>query len=319
MNRRTVLEALGLGALVIASPKIISFFNDDGKIKTVVDATEETDIANDSLGIDVTACYRNLIERINYVSTAQQEAKSNDIALFADLHFYFPSFYRSCRPNSGGVMLEQFIDDLNRRGIKHLINLGDLICQGSQGDISYARNAEILGSILRSFNGEIHHVIGNHDIAKLNTEEFITKIGGDYSQYSPERGYSYGFDVNDRHFVVLDPYFDMSNPERCRGTNWRYRSGSWFAPAQLEWLEDELRDNPKSIVLMHENLYDEFICNAWAVREIMERNGVLQVFNGHWHSGTKASVNGINYLGVPSFIQHGSAHYILHSSQIISK
>jgi 3',5'-cyclic AMP phosphodiesterase CpdA len=139
-----------------------------------------------------------------------------------------------------------------------------------------------------------YETIGNHDSKKNNVvrQKVVEKQGNTY----------YSFDVNDVHFVVLDPY----------------TAGLVAAPDldanQLNWLEKDLAKLPEDayiIIAMHvqpdanantdrsSKLGEE---SSAKLAAILKNKNVLAIMHGHWHTLNKAVWNGIDVVIPAGFV-----------------
>jgi 3',5'-cyclic AMP phosphodiesterase CpdA len=139
-----------------------------------------------------------------------------------------------------------------------------------------------------------YEALGNHDCKKNNVvrQRVAQKQGNTY----------YSFDVNDVHFVVLDPY----------------TAGLVAAPDldanQLDWLEKDLAGLSKDayiIIAMHiqpdadantdrsSKLGDE---SSAKLAAILKNKNVLAIMHGHWHTLNKAVWHGIDVISPAGYV-----------------
>ncbi len=179
-----------------------------------------------------------------------------------------------------------------------LINLGDITESGKayQWDDTNAPDyASYLQTIKKLMPGcPTYEVLGNHDSKKGNTvrQMVAEKFGKTY----------YSFDVNDVHFVALDPY----------------TAGLVAAPdlnaEQLDWLAKDLAklsSNTYIILAMHvqpdananfdrtSRLGDE---SSAKLADILKNKNVLAIMHGHWHKLNAAVWNGIDVISPAGFV-----------------
>jgi len=148
-----------------------------------------------------------------------------------------------------------------------------------------------LKTINREFSAvckDRHYVLGNHCVDTLNKEEFLGSVGQEKSYYSFDRG---GI-----HFIVLDSCF-RSDGEPYGRKNFQW-TDTYIPPAELEWLEADLRTNEfPVIVFAHQRLdvsTNHGVKNNADTRKILESNGkVLAVFQGHSHQNDLKEIGGM--------------------------
>lgn len=175
-----------------------------------------------------------------------------------------------------------------------VIELGDVIDSGASLDAE----KEHLRRIIREFPGKRHFVLGNHCVDNLTKPEFL-EIVGQKSSY-------YGFDVNGYHFVVLDACFTSEGlPYGRKNSKW---TDANIPPAEVEWLQADLRETPhKVVVFLHQRLDVEppyGVRNAPEIRKLLAESGkVLAVLQGHYHKGDLKEIDGIHYCTLKAMIE----------------
>ncbi len=122
---------------------------------------------------------------------------------------------------------------------------------------------------------------GNHDI----WSDLSEKLFRNYSGHPPH----YSFDYQQAHFTILD----------------NSRSDQ-FSPAELAWLETDLRAHekqPVKFVISHRPswLLDILLKNPHnAVHQLSKKYGVQYVISGHVHQMIYSNFEGVTYLSMPS-------------------
>jgi alkaline phosphatase len=180
-----------------------------------------------------------------------------------------------------------------------VVELGDLI----DGTDSVEVEKGHLRRIAREFAaipGQHHCVVGNHCVNNLTKPEFLGIIGQEKSFYS--------FDANGYHFVVLDACFTSDGVPYGRKKVHIKWGDAAIPPAELEWLQADLRQSPhKSIVFAHQclDVIPPFgVKNGPAVRKLLEESGkVLAVLQGHWHRGNYQELGGIHYCTLKAVVE----------------
>ncbi len=184
----------------------------------------------------------------------------------------------------------------------------------SLGDFAHAipRN-EVFARRFASSESPAYHVLGNHDMDKVDKKSAVAFL----SMPSPY----YSFDMCGYHCVVLDP-----NNIYSEGGFLDYEKGNYFKVSrdrisfindeQCEWLEDDLREtNLPTLLFSHQDL-GRSIPNGAAVMRILERENeccgfrkILACFNGHHHLDYCREKNGIHYFGINSvsYLWHNEA------------
>lgn len=190
----------------------------------------------------------------------------------------------------------KLIDQMNHCDL--VINLGDLIHDEEKGRdlITYSEGISFFTTTKR-----VEHVIGNHDLRNLSMENIGRFIKRDKEYFS--------FDHNGYHHIILG------------GTRKEPRGPHYIEEEQLQWLENDLKNNNlQTIVYCHfpldnqdfsENYYFKgrpdggSISNRGFVRPILEKSGkVVAVFNGHTHFFHEEIIKDIIYITIPSFSEN---------------
>ncbi|MDD4903338.1 MAG: metallophosphoesterase [Candidatus Bipolaricaulis sp.] len=232
------------------------------------------------------------------------------IGIVTDVHVHDTN-----SPNEHKVMtgyearLEAFVTAMVAWPADAVVSLGDLVngvfVMGAElGDP--ARIPALLDravSLLRSFPGPIHYVLGNHDVYNLSKSQFLVGTA------SP--GTYYSFDLGAYHVVILDAQFNKTGQD--------YEHVSWMVQgtipaAELEWLRADLAATRKpTVVCVHQPLDVSFamlaggppISNAPEVRAALVASGqVIAVFQGHTHDSTHTVMDGIHYITFAGMVDH---------------
>lgn len=238
------------------------------------------------------------------------------IGIIADLHLPKKEF--PPRPEPGKrpepvpddpttVKAKAFYEKAKTKKYDFVINLGDLVDCGDDGEASYM-TAYMFSRSLISTTVNTYYVLGNRD---------CTCIPKDLMLHCNETlGGAYYFIRDGVLFVALDPNYS------CDGKPYEPGSGDWtdsYVPeAQLEFLKKKLSrsDFKYAVILCHQRL-DMFmdglehmdphvVGNADAVRKIIEDSGkVALVLQAHYHSGDDVVQNGIRYFTQPALFKTG--------------
>ena len=185
--------------------------------------------------------------------------------------------------------LKAFIAAASDKDLDFIIQLGDF-CR------PYDYNHAFL-SIWNSYQGEKHHVIGNHDMDGGFTREKVIAYLGSPAKY-------YSFEKNGYHLIVLDGNDQNPSPDKASGY------ARYIGNEQKEWLKDDLKStNSPCILFSHQSFEntDQGIENQIEIREILESenrrsgfNKVIACFSGHHHIDYATSINGIYYIQINS-------------------
>ncbi len=229
------------------------------------------------------------------------------IGLLTDVHYAdkTASGERAFRDSIG--KMREAVKDL--KGADFLIELGDLI----DGADTIEEEKAYLGTIARElagFQGERHHVLGNHCVWSLTKEELLAGVGARAARYSFDRG--------DFHFVILDSCF------RADGAPYGRKNNDWtdasLPAAEQEWLKADLAATKlRSLVFIHHRLD---VATSYAIREAAKVRGILAasgkvraVFQGHNHVNDHHELDGIHYVTLTAMVEgkgvENGAHGIL--------
>ena len=188
------------------------------------------------------------------------------------------------------------VDLMNAEKVDFLIELGDFKDQDEKpseaSTLTYLRAIE---QVFAGFRGPRYHVLGNHDTDSITKEQFqsvVENAGIDRSRTW------YSFDRAGFHSVVLDANFRGDMVPYSRGDfDWRDAN---IPPAEVEWLERDLKAAPRPVVVFVHQRLDEGaegnIGNRAAVRRVLQDSGkVILVMQGHIHQGDYQQLGGIHY------------------------
>ncbi|MBJ6368793.1 metallophosphoesterase family protein [Snuella sedimenti] len=189
--------------------------------------------------------------------------------------------------HDGEQRLQVFINEAKKRNPDFIIQMGDF-CR------PYDHNKPFL-NIWNSFNGDKHHVIGNHDMDGGFSREQVKAFWEMPANY-------YSFDKQGVHFVILDG--NDQNPKPWKGYN-RY-----IGKAQQEWLKADLtKTKQPTVVFSHQTLEleDGGVANLKEIQKILEEANknagfkkVMCCISGHHHTDFMTQINGIYYVQINS-------------------
>ncbi len=136
------------------------------------------------------------------------------------------------------------------------------------------------------------------DILREFNPEF--KFEKPYYSFIPKKGYK---------VIVLDSIIDD-----------RLTSNGYIYPEQLQWLDNELKNSQKDVVLifLHVPLLEPFpspghkMKNETEVRNIIEKyKNPIGVFTGHYHAAKITQINNILYVSTPSLVSYPNAFRVI--------
>ncbi|MCX6803225.1 MAG: metallophosphoesterase [Candidatus Diapherotrites archaeon] len=222
--------------------------------------------------------------------------------IIADIHFgpeaYWNEVLRKINKNVI-FMLGSFVEEMNTK-VKpdFVIVLGDLI--EDENEENDKKNITYIVNLFTKLNCPVYYAAGNHDLMNISESDLV-KLFNQKSLY-------YSFDSDNMHFVVLySKRIEKGNVQ--------------IIPAQLKWLEKDLKNNSKkSIIFVHHGLAEQdlkgnpwfegrpevcLIRNREEVRKVLENSkNVLAVFNAHLHWDKKHIHNNIPYFTIQSLVEN---------------
>jgi len=222
------------------------------------------------------------------------------IAFISDVHIgpsgYHKGIQRKLTENAEPY-LNKFVERFSKtKNIVFAVQLGDLI---QDSDLETDRTNYQKGiTIFNKSPKSVHHVVGNHELVNLSTEEIQQTLGLESLYYS--------FDLGHYHFVIL--FSHVRFPET---------PGGIITDNQLVWLQKDLAiTNKSTFVFTHQSLADQDLTgNPWfegypedclvenrvEVRRLLNASGkVAAVVNGHLHWNHVDWHDGIPYITVQS-------------------
>ena len=231
----------------------------------------------------------------NALAEKDNNSETVSFGVVTDLHYADKDMRNNRYYRDSFEKLTECIERFNKLNPDFIIELGDFIdANEKEIEIGYLKKID---SMFRSFKSDRYYVMGNHDIATLSKEEFLSITGASGKYYS--------FDYGSFHFIVLDGNYNEDGSEYNAG-NFIWTETYIHAPQQ-EWLKKDLeKAHDKTVfVFVHQKLDDKpgdrenlhRVNNAPEVRKILEKVGnVRAVIQGHDHSGGYCIMNGIQYV-----------------------
>lgn len=187
---------------------------------------------------------------------------------------------------------------------------GDLITDGFQSSAAAVEHRwDEYMSMHDSLDGEVHAVIGNHDLVAALPEDgtepsadpravFRERLGIDRTYYS--------FDIRGYHVILLDSIHVSGPGSKYQGLIW---------PEELQWLREDLREVPADqpiILALHIPLLTTFyqatkgstaaapasrvVVNNLEVLEAFRNHNLVLVLQGHLHVAEHMNWQGINFV-----------------------
>lgn len=223
------------------------------------------------------------------------------IAFISDTHIGPTGFFKGVRrklTEYAEPFLEEFALHVRHAGhYNALLQLGDLIEDETpaQDRANFAKGM----SLLAQCGVPAHHIIGNHDTARLDAGELLTLLN--------RPSHFYAFDVAGVHVVVLHTL---------------QQEGRIVLPEkQVAWLRDDLAATSlPTLVCSHHSFADQdlrgnpwfegapsscLVNNRAEVRTLLRDAGnVIAVVNGHLHWNHVGWHAGIPYITVQSAVEN---------------
>lgn len=228
------------------------------------------------------------------------------IGLFADSHESDkPLAAKTRRPDLSYEKIRLAMEEFRKEQVDKVICLGDLVdhcVNRSDNEREFLR----LSKMIRSFELPFYCIRGNHDCASFLEDEFYRISSFDTLPFAERHG--------NLAFIFLNTcYHEDGTPYLPGHIDW---TNSALMPDQLEKLRATLSDPSvcEAIVFMHQRLYPDDdirykIKNSEEIRDVLEKSGkVNQVYCGHYHHGSTATLNGITYFTLPAMCE-GERNY----------
>ena len=219
------------------------------------------------------------------------------IAFVSDIHSGPETV--ECRPGREALpLLERFIDIAREERADAIIDLGDRV--NNTDHAADLGNLEAVASAFASSGIKAYHVIGNHDVHFLTTDDNVRVLGLPAPYYS----------------AVLDGFrlIFLDTSEVLEGG----RGG--ISSAQMDWLASELSqdDGLVPLVFSHHPLClqdqrgnpffvnhpDEYsVAERDLIADIIGRGRVPVCFSGHTHWMYTCRADGTSFLCLPSLLE----------------
>ena len=204
-------------------------------------------------------------------------------------------------------LLDDVVSQINETpDIDFVMFTGDLI------DKSYEKELTAVLPHVEKLKYPWYFVFGNHDpcvggyltkklyidILRNHNKNFTTTKP--YYSFVPQKGYK---------VIGLDSIIDT-----------RITSNGQIDAEQLKWLDEELKNSKKDIVLifLHVPIIEPFpseghrLLNAGEVQAVIEKyNNPIAVFQGHYHANKITQHNNVLYVSSPALVSYPNAFRII--------
>ena len=252
---------------------------------------------------------------------AQFDEIALKIGIVTDAHYAEKGTVGNRHYQDSVLKMDATVDVFNEHQLDFAVFMGDLI-DGHVSAEADLKNMSIIEAPFSRFKGDRHYVLGNHDLLKLEKDQFIEHCGAKKPYYS--------FDQQEYHFVILDACFNPDNSDYKAGNfNW---TESYVSKEELAWLEADLQQTSyPTVVFVHQRLDDENshygVKNAPVVRDILQQSQVVMaVLQGHNHIWDYRAISGIHYFSLLALVEgaglennaystlslHKDRHIVLH-------
>lgn len=187
-----------------------------------------------------------------------------------------------------------------------ILCLGDFIDDGGDRDANIAHTERLIARI-RAAGIPFYTLMGNHDCHAFTREEFSALTGGAVPPFVLRDGGT--------ALIFLDAGYSDNGEIYAPGKiDWK---NCYLPPEQLAQLRETLADPAveNAYIFVHQNLdpgvqVDHIIRNAADARAVIAESGkVRTVYQGHYHPGHEAVIDGIPYITLPAMCVGEENHY----------
>ena len=184
------------------------------------------------------------------------------------------------------IALDRATAAINAQKADVIIAGGDLITDGFQNAAqTVAHRWDAYMKLHRSIDGEVHPVIGNHDLVAAIPYDGSTPSKDPRAIYRDKMGFAqtyYSFDALGHHFIILDSIHVTYDELNYEGRIWL---------EQMEWLKEDLAKTPKGtpiVLCIHIPLLTTFFAATEGAttaslrsRVVVNNVEVLELFKEH--------------------------------------
>lgn len=204
-------------------------------------------------------------------------------------------------------LLEDAVNQIN-----NMTDLNFVMLTGDQVNVPYEKQLKGFLSYADKIKTPWYFAFGNHDrcvggyltkklyldIVGAHNENF--KFDKPYYSFVPRKGYK---------VIVLDTIIEE-----------RVTSNGEISKTQLEWLDNELNESQKDVVLifMHVPIVEPFpsnghkLLNAGAVQGVIEKyKNPIGVFSGHYHAMKIRQNGNVLYVSSPALVSYPNAFRVV--------
>lgn len=223
------------------------------------------------------------------------------LGLFTDPHYCTKDV--TCgtrRPVLSYGKIREAMDAFRDARVDLVVCLGDLMDDCGSPEANTQKLREV-SALIRSYGIPFYCLMGNHDCGDFARADFDRDTGGSYPPFVHRDG--------GKTLLFLDAnYLDAGSPYDAENLDW---TNAFLPDDQVERLRDELarEETAEAYVFLHQNLdpgveRHHIIRNAETVRAILRDSGkVKTVFQGHYHPGHDAVIDGIRYHTLPAMCE----------------
>lgn len=225
------------------------------------------------------------------------------LGLFTDPHYCDKDVTcRTRRPVLSYGKIREAMEAFVREGVDFVLCLGDIIDKCDDPQVNIEKTKEI-ADLIHSYSLPFYSLMGNHDAHVFTRREFNELVNGS-SLPSP-----ISITVCGKELILLDANYNDDGSSYVPGeVDWK---NTYIPEEQLHAREQKLNEPTvtEAYVFMHQNLdpevqKDHIVRNAEAVREMIRASGkVKAVFQGHYHKGHEAVIDGIPYHTLPAMCE----------------
>lgn len=188
----------------------------------------------------------------------------------------------------GVSRVNAFVEEMNSVKPDFILQMGDF-CTPKPAN-------KTLMETWDKFDGEKHHVIGNHDVDGGFSHDQVV-------DFWKSKGIYYSFDLKGYHFIILN-----GNERPANDTSKGYPRS--ITETQYQWLKNELESTDLPVIIFcHQGIDNDLdgIREGAMLRLLFERTNnkagfekIKAVFSGHNHEDYHNVYNGINYIQINS-------------------
>ena len=235
-------------------------------------------------------------------------ASTLKFAQISDAHFY------TGENNTSYKMIaesDKLLDDAINQ-INEMQNISFVMFTGDQIDKHFEKELKAFLPYAQKLNAPWYIAFGNHDTCQggyLTPEVYLKMVKEANPQFTFDKPYYSFVPQAGYKAIVLDTIIRD-----------RLTSNGYIDKEQLEWLDKELKNSQKDVVLifMHVPVIEPFpspghkLLNAPEVQEIIEKyKNPIAVFQGHYHAAKITQHKNVLYVSTPSLVSYPNAFRVI--------